>query len=230
MKTFIYFILFACVATCTISCGKSEKEIEAERKAAMEDSLRIVKAERQRVADSIRQKAIDDSVARMKFQSHDMAFFDVFGPVKSIKISGYTYSFNEEGTLLKTSTVDFTHSTSSNYKGVFDPAAKNCDILTIDLGDCTALEFQIESDSKRIKAKHYGCGDYYEYCYYNYNADGELESITTDYEAGFNEETYETIRKKDTDKVKILETDEVGNWIKRKVGRNVEKRLIKYYL
>lgn len=197
----------------TSSCGNNSKDDTARQDA---------------IADSIaREDSIwrADSLAKCSMCTPDLEFFELHGPVKSMRMNENTYSFSEQGQLVRIDGYDpFKVTFNDGYTPQID-MRRNKDGYINQMGgwEC-GTEFTWKN-GKIVKESGGAEAFYWEYAY-TYDDDGNITCRKG------KEGEWDDYEKKVEYNYSYPERDAFGNWTKR-VGTGTEKittnRTITYY-
>lgn len=155
-------------------------------------------------------------VAKAQYASSYLMAFDAKGQVKTIVLDNNgvktSADFNSDGELTR-------------YGDVYGeiPFTRSDRSFSITGRDPESITYYFDYNNNRISNTEGSTGMYGYKDKYQYSASGVLTSIQRTFYDGFD------IADKKNLQVKILESDEAGNWTKRKVGDKIEKRTITYY-
>lgn len=157
-----------------------------------------------------------DSTNEVNYTTYDLAAMEVRGHVKKIvwdKV-GNVARYDKDGYMMSYSDEHDEYQLGRNDDGC----------LTIYACGAGSSTFSIDPETNRIVCYSGGEGGYSWTNFYHYDKNGNLVDIEYN-----NEDITDNSKDSETLRVKVLEKDSHGNWTKRKVGENIEKRVITYY-
>lgn len=166
------------------------------------------------------QKANEEIQQNLNFKTPDLALFELHGHVNSVEVDFGTVYYTYDGKI---------KSISPKYSYYRDIEIERDDtgfIKTIFFGTVDSRHFTFDKENVRLEKKEQGDDEGYSFEIYNYDSNGQLVSVKSIYEEWSAGEKVD--RSENDYDVKILETDNHGNWIKRQAVW-VTKRDITYY-
>lgn len=164
-----------------------------------------------------------DSIAEVSFSTFDLAAMEVRGHVKSVTLmngddteSARVMKFDKDGNLISMQDAYGRY----QYTYIEEEGEKVLSVYALGAG---SLCYKVDTINNRLKRLYGGSEGYGFDMKYVYDKNGTLKKIECE------DSDPEDNTSKSVSEVKVLKSDEHGNWIERKRGDMAEKRIIKYY-